>query len=340
MYKSEVFIPVQKDSLSFQDRQIHQWSNVEERMEERRKQWQQEFDRMRHDFLSLKPSEKQAALSPGMGTLDVMRSLFDTNSEGHQVFRVRFEVSEFQPEEVKVKVEENKLVVNARHEEKSAQSSISKEYSRQVDIPTGVDQDKLSCTLSKDGVLTVEAPLTTPQPPPFLAPHTTILPVKNALSLSPVSPTSFTSPSSPPSATSSTATTTTINTTTTSSATSPPRVLGVATPVKNAFVTEADGSRRMRLSVDVGDFRPEEIVVKTADRKLIVHAEHEEKAAGRTLHKEFNKEYDLPESVDPSTISAFLSEDRHLTIEAPLKPVVQRKVYEVRQTQDDDDNSD
>jgi hypothetical protein len=39
VYRSEVHIPVQKDSLSFQDRQIKQW-NVEERMEERRKQWQ------------------------------------------------------------------------------------------------------------------------------------------------------------------------------------------------------------------------------------------------------------------------------------------------------------
>ena len=91
----------------------------------------------------------------------------------------------------------------------------------------------------------------------------------------------------------------------------------------------------MRLTVDIGEFSPEEIVVKTTDRKLIVHAEHEERTAGRTLHKEFNKEYDLPESVDPSTISAYLADDKQLTIEAPLKPAaVQRKVYEVRESQD------
>jgi hypothetical protein len=45
----------------------------------------------------------------------------------------------------------------------------------------------------------------------------------------------------------------------------------------------------MRLTVDIGEFSPDEIVVKTTDRKLIVHAEHEERSAGRTLHKEFNK---------------------------------------------------
>merc|ERR1739842_176398 len=69
------------------------------------------------------------------------------------------------------------------------------------------------------------------------------------------------------------------------------------------------------------------------DRKLIVHAEHEEKAAGRTLHKEFNKEYDLPESVDPATIQAYIGDDNKLTIEAPIRPV-QRKLYSVTQNQD------
>ncbi|ESO97505.1 hypothetical protein LOTGIDRAFT_68082, partial [Lottia gigantea] len=88
--------------------------------------------------------------------------------------------------------------------------------------------------------------------------------------------------------------------------------------VKNPIITEADGTRKLRLQVDVGEFNPDEIIVKTMERKLIVHAEHEEKTQGRTLHKEFNKEYDLPESVDPTTISAYIGDDKNLTIEAPL----------------------
>ena len=47
----------------------------------------------------------------------------------------RFDVSEFQPEEVTVKVQDNKLIVNAKHEEKTAQTSVSREYSRQVRSP-------------------------------------------------------------------------------------------------------------------------------------------------------------------------------------------------------------
>ena len=88
VYRSEVHIPVQKDSLSFQDRQIKQWSNAEER----RKQWQDEFERMRQEFFVLKPSEKQASGGPTTThfiNMDTLKTAFDTDSEGRQVFRVR-----------------------------------------------------------------------------------------------------------------------------------------------------------------------------------------------------------------------------------------------------------
>ncbi|KAK7098745.1 small heat shock protein p36-like [Littorina saxatilis] len=296
MYRSEVHIPVQKDSLNFQDRAIKQWSNVDTHADERRKQWQDEFDRMRQEFFVLKPADRKQSVQ--FVNMDMLKTALETDSDGRHMFRVRFDVSEFKPEEVNVKVQDNKLCVNARHEEKTAQTSVSREYSRQVDIPSGVDQDALNCLLSKDGVLTVESPVNQPA----LLSRETYLPVK----------------ASPLNA-------------------SPSRNLGVGTPVKNPIVTDADGTRRMRLNVDIGEFSPDEIVVKTTDRKLIVHAEHEERTAGRTLHKEFNKEYDLPESVDSSNISAYLSDDKQLTIEAPLKATaatVQRKTYQVTQSQD------
>ena len=88
VYRSEVHIPVQKDSLSFQDRQIKQWSNAEER----RKQWQDEFERMRQEFFVLKPAEKQASAGPTTThfiNMDTLKTAFDTDSEGRQVFRVR-----------------------------------------------------------------------------------------------------------------------------------------------------------------------------------------------------------------------------------------------------------
>ncbi|XP_005113030.1 major egg antigen [Aplysia californica] len=289
-YISEIHVPIKKDDMSFQDRQIKQWGEMETRMQERRKLWEDEFDRMRRDFFTLKPAEKSPQALASINLDTGMKSMFEADADGVQRFKVRFEVSEFQPEEIQVKVQDNKLIVNARHEEKSAQTSVSREYSRQVDIPSSVDQEKMQCVLSKDGILSVDAPTTQPS----LTGSDAIFPVK----------------SSPP-----------------------VKSLDVATPVKNPIITEADGSRKLRLQVDIGEFSPEDVVVKTMDRKLIVHAEHEEKTAGRTLHKEFNKEYDLPESVDPATIQAYIADDKKLTIEAPLKPA-QRKLYSVTQSQD------
>ncbi|BFZ04957.1 hypothetical protein BsWGS_07996 [Bradybaena similaris] len=288
-YISEIHVPIKKDDMSFQDRQIKQWGDMESRMQERRKLWEDEFERMRQDFFTLKPAGKSPQALTPMNLDAGMRSMFETDADGVQRFRVRFDVSEFQPEEIQVKVQENKLIVNARHEEKSAQTSVSREYSRQVDIPSSVDQERMQCVLSKDGILSVEASLSQTS----ITSSEAIFPIKS----------------------------------------SPVKSLDMATPVKNPIITEADGSRKLRLQVDIGEFSPEDVVVKTMDRKLIVHAEHEEKTSGRTLHKEFNKEYDLPESVDPATIQAYIADDKILTIEAPLKPV-QRKLYSVTQSQD------
>ncbi|KAK6191337.1 hypothetical protein SNE40_003055 [Patella caerulea] len=287
-FRSEIHIPIKKDDLNFQDRQIQRWGDMETQMEQRKKQWEGEFEKMRKDFFTLKPSEKLDQNRRESGQFDSLKSFYEVDSDGVTKFKVRFDVSEFQPEEIQVKMHDNKIAINARHEEKSTASQISREYSRQVDIPHDVDQDKLQCLMSKDGILCVEGPLLQQS---IL--KQTVLPIKS----------------------------------------DSPKSLEVATPVKNPIITDADGTRKLRLQVDVGEFSPDEIVVKTMERKLIVHAEHEEKTQGRTLHKEFNKEYDLPESVDPNTITAYIGDDKNLTIEAPLK-AVQRKAYSVTQSHD------
>lgn len=76
----------------------------------------------------------------------------------------------------------------------------------QVDIPSSVDQEKMQCVLSKDGILTVDAALSKPS----LMTSDTIFPIKPS---------------------------------------SPVKALDMATPVKNPIVTEADGSRKLRLQV-------------------------------------------------------------------------------------------
>ena len=84
-------------------------------------------------------------------------------------------------------------------------------------------------------------------------------------------------------------------------------------------LTETDGSQVFRIVVDIGtEFQPSDLSVKTVDTKLIVHARHEEKAPGRTSCREFNREFDLPAAVDPLTVTAGMSSEGKLIIEAPI----------------------
>lgn len=45
--------------------------------------------------------------------------MFYDVKDGTKVFRVSFDVSQFSPDEISVKTQDNKLIVQAKHEEKS-----------------------------------------------------------------------------------------------------------------------------------------------------------------------------------------------------------------------------
>lgn len=49
--------------------------------------------------------------------------------------------------------------MHAKHEEKSENRSVYREYNREFLLPNGVNPELIKSSLSKDGVLTVEAPL-------------------------------------------------------------------------------------------------------------------------------------------------------------------------------------
>uniref|UniRef100_A0A0B7A866 SHSP domain-containing protein n=1 Tax=Arion vulgaris TaxID=1028688 RepID=A0A0B7A866_9EUPU len=78
------------------------------------------------------------------------------------------------------------------------------------------------------------------------------------------------------------------------------------------------GRELFRLQFDVRQFKPEEISVKTVGSNLTVHAKHEEKLEGKSLHREYHREYVLPKDMNPENLVSKLSRDGVLTIEAPL----------------------
>ena|SRR6218665_534556 len=119
VYKSEVFVPIRQDAHSFEERQKNIWEDMHERMEKRRKEWEDEVTRMRRDFFRLKPDEmgRRGSSENLLEKMDLKNMFYDVK-DGTKVFRVSFDVSQFQPEEINVKTQDQRLIVNARHEEK------------------------------------------------------------------------------------------------------------------------------------------------------------------------------------------------------------------------------
>ncbi|XP_051160843.1 heat shock protein 30C isoform X1 [Leptopilina boulardi] len=92
----------------------------------------------------------------------------------------------------------------------------------------------------------------------------------------------------------------------------------------NSPLIQDEGNNKMlKLRFDVSQYTPEEIVVKTVDNKLLVHAKHEEKSETKSVYREYNREFLLPKGTNPESIKSSLSKDGVLTVEAPLPAIGQ-----------------
>ncbi|XP_013416263.1 major egg antigen isoform X2 [Lingula anatina] len=277
-YRSEIYIPIKKDTVTFADRQKSIWEQMEERMSHRRSEWEQDIERMRRNFFTLAPMDKML----GPVKYEEERHVVPSPS-GAPLFKVEFDVKDFAAEEIKVITKEQKVIVQAKHVEKRGNSTVTKEFSKEIEVPPNVDPHDLKGTITSDGVLIIEAQVSAPSYQAITSQSQGALQASHSRPLE-------------------------------SSA-----VQTTSGSQRGPIITAADGSRKLHLQFPVGDYKPDEVVVKTHDRKLIIHALHDEKTAGRSVHREFNKEYELPQNVDPLTVSAYMTEDGNLTIEAPLK---------------------
>uniref|UniRef100_A0A8D8GFJ8 Protein lethal(2)essential for life n=1 Tax=Culex pipiens TaxID=7175 RepID=A0A8D8GFJ8_CULPI len=74
-------------------------------------------------------------------------------------FQVSVDVQHFKPEEISVKMNENYVTVEGKHEEKQdEQGYVFRHFVRKYQLPEGHDLEKVVSSLSSDGVLTIKAP--------------------------------------------------------------------------------------------------------------------------------------------------------------------------------------
>jgi HSP20 family molecular chaperone IbpA len=85
-----------------------------------------------------------------------------------------------------------------------------------------------------------------------------------------------------------------------------------------SFIEEDDnGRKKYKMVFEIGDFKPNEIKVKTEGRQLIINGDREQIAGSAMESKQFNKEITLPDFIEPTSVVSFLS-DGVLTLEAPV----------------------
>jgi len=124
------------------------------------------FDKERSNFFD----DKSIFDRERSGSLFDDRSLFAANSEQNGISRVQYDddnykilvnVQNYKPEELMIKTVDNTVHVEAKHEEKTSdgRSYATQSFNQSFTLPRGVNPESVSSALSRDGVLTISAPL-------------------------------------------------------------------------------------------------------------------------------------------------------------------------------------
>ena len=78
------------------------------------------------------------------------------------------------------------------------------------------------------------------------------------------------------------------------------------------------GKDGFQICVDVQQFNPNEITVKTVDNFVVIEGKHEEREDEHGfISRQFSRRYALPKDYDPNTVNSSLSSDGILTVKAP-----------------------
>ncbi|KAL7293666.1 protein lethal(2)essential for life-like [Trichogramma pretiosum] len=92
---------------------------------------------------------------------------------------------------------------------------------------------------------------------------------------------------------------------------------------------------KFQVIIDVQQFAPDEITVKTVDNSIVVEAKHEEKKDEHGyISRQFVRRYVLPEGHDIGNVQSSLSSDGVLTITAPTLalPAPGEKIIPIQHT--------
>nr|UQK61691.1 small heat shock protein [Bonellia viridis] len=120
------------------------------------------------------PSEKQLVCpinTPGSSLANIFKDSSSLSSDpdffgpvivndgGKRKIQLRFDVHQYKPEEIEVKTLGSRVTVHALHKEETDHNRVYCEFQRVYTLPDGVDAHSLESSFSREGILTIDAPL-------------------------------------------------------------------------------------------------------------------------------------------------------------------------------------
>jgi len=207
-------------------------------------------------------------------------------------FQVEFNVQDYSPEELSIKTEGDVLIVLAKHETKAegGGSFVSKQFEQRFSLPSGVKPEKISSSLSKDGVLTVTAPRdSNPSISAFKKKPGAIEQSGGGQVFSQSQETKDSD--------------------------------GLPHP-KVSYDDD-----KFQISLDAKNYNPDELDVKVEGNTIIITAKQEVQEAGGTRTRVFEQKFSLPNGVKAEKVKSSLSREGVLTITAPRGNPVAAQSY-------------
>ncbi|CAD7004586.1 heat shock protein 27 [Ceratitis capitata] len=97
------------------------------------------------------------------------------------------------------------------------------------------------------------------------------------------------------------------------------------------------GKDGFQVCVDVSQFKPNELTVKTVDKTVVVEGKHEEREDEHgMIQRHFIRKYTLPKDYDPKDVVSTISSDGVLTVKAPPPPSkaikANERIVQIQQT--------
>lgn len=114
------------------------------------------YFRMKTEMLKLMPLTRSGEANE-LVKLDT-KCLRQFVNDGKDALKFDFDVNEFKQESVVVKAEGNQVHVHAKKTVKVGDDEQVEEYSKSYELPAGVEPGKVTSSLTKPGVLSVQLP--------------------------------------------------------------------------------------------------------------------------------------------------------------------------------------